>query len=99
MEEARETKRNNALIPLQQNREEVQKYEQALMQMNRNRSNIQQRPYENDYDYYNRLKEALRCETQRDCACAERAETPAGAAVPVEGRSHRAGPGPRTGGI
>ena len=39
MEEAREIKRNNALIP-EQNREEVQKYEQALMQMNRNRSNI-----------------------------------------------------------
>ena len=27
------------------------------MQMNRNRLNIQQQPYESDYDYYNRLKE------------------------------------------
>jgi hypothetical protein len=56
MREAKEIKRSNALIP-EHNRKEVQKYEQALMQVNRNRLNIQQQPYESDYDYYKRLKE------------------------------------------
>ena len=56
MREAKDIKRSNALIP-EHNRKKVQKYEQALMQVNRNRLNIQQQPYESDYDYYKRLKE------------------------------------------
>ena len=56
MREAKEIKRSNALIP-EHDRKEVQKYEEALMQMNRNRLNILQQPYESDYDYYKRLKE------------------------------------------
>ncbi len=32
------------------------------MQMNRNRLNLQQQPYESEYKYYNRLKEAERSE-------------------------------------
>lgn len=56
MEEGKEINRKNALIP-QQNREEVAKYEQSLLQHNRNRLNLQQQPYESDMDYYKRLRE------------------------------------------
>ena len=52
----KEIKRENALIPAK-NREEVMKYVQSLMQINRNRLNIQQQPYESDTDYYRRLRE------------------------------------------
>jgi hypothetical protein len=38
------------------------KYEQALTQVNRNRLNIQQQPYESDMEYYKRLRET---ETQK----------------------------------
>lgn len=48
--------KQNALIN-QKNREEVLKYEQSLQSMNRNRLNLQQQPYESEYDYYKRLKE------------------------------------------
>ena len=48
--------RHNSLIN-QKNREEVLKYEQSLQSMNRNRLNLQQQPYESEYDYYKRLKE------------------------------------------
>ena len=58
-EDRKEFLRQNAIIN-QANREEVKKYEQALMQMNRNRLNLQQQPYESEYEYYNRLKEAER---------------------------------------
>lgn len=58
-EDRKEFFRQNAIIN-QTNREEVKKYEQALMQMNRNRLNLQQQPYESEYEYYNRLKEAER---------------------------------------
>jgi hypothetical protein len=54
MKEVKEIQRNNAFIP-EHNREEVQKYEQALMRINRNRLKIQQQPYENDYDDYDDL--------------------------------------------
>jgi hypothetical protein len=60
MREAKEIKRSNTLIP-EHNRKEVQNYEESLMQMNRNRLNIQQQPYESDYDYYKRLKEVGNC--------------------------------------
>ena len=56
MAEGKEINRKNALIP-QQNREEVAKYEQSLLQHNRNRLNLQQQPYESDMDYYKRLRE------------------------------------------
>ena len=58
-EDRKETLKQNELIN-QTNREEVKKYEQTLMQMNRNRLNLQQQPYESEYEYYNRLKEAER---------------------------------------
>jgi hypothetical protein len=48
--------KQNALLN-QQNREEVQKYEQSLASVNRNRLNLQQQPYESEYDYYKRLQE------------------------------------------
>lgn len=48
--------KENALIPAK-NREELLKYEQSLMQHNRNRLNLQQQPYESDIDYYKRLRE------------------------------------------
>lgn len=48
--------KNNALLNLK-NREEVMKYEQSLSSANRNRLNLQQQPYESEYDYYKRLKE------------------------------------------
>lgn len=38
-------------------REEIKRYEQSLMQQNRNRLNLQQQPYESDYEYYKRLRE------------------------------------------
>lgn len=56
MNEGKEIKRQNALIP-EKNREEVAKYEQSLLQSNRNRLNLQQQPYESDMDYYKRLQE------------------------------------------
>jgi len=56
MNEGKEIKRQNALIP-EKNREEVAKYEQSLLQSNRNRLNLQQQPYESDIDYYKRLQE------------------------------------------
>jgi len=40
MREAKDIKRSNSLIP-EHNRKEVQKNEQALMEVNRNRLNIQ----------------------------------------------------------
>jgi hypothetical protein len=48
-------KRQNALA-IQENKEEVQRFQNEFIQMNRNRLNIQQQPYESDMDYYNRLK-------------------------------------------
>jgi hypothetical protein len=51
-----EIKKSNALLN-QKNREEVLKYEQSLKSANRNRLNLQQQPYESEYDYYKRLKE------------------------------------------
>ena len=39
------------------NREEVIKFEQSLNSMNKNRLNLQQQPYESEFDYYNRLRE------------------------------------------
>jgi hypothetical protein len=57
----KEINRENALIPAK-NREEIMKYEQALTQVNRNRLNIQQQPYESDMEYYKRLRET---ETQK----------------------------------
>jgi hypothetical protein len=56
IDEGKEIKRQNALIP-ERNREEVAKYEQSLLQSNRNRLNLQQQPYESDMDYYKRLQE------------------------------------------
>lgn len=56
MEEAKNIKRENALIP-EYNKQEVKKYEQSLLQLNRNRLNLQQQPYESEFDYYKRLKE------------------------------------------
>jgi hypothetical protein len=61
MRVGKEINRENALIPAK-NREEVMKYEQSLMQLNRNRLNIQQQPYESDMEYYKRLREI---ETQK----------------------------------
>ncbi len=49
-DDRKEFLRQNAFIN-QANREEVKKYEQALMQMNRNRFNLQQQPYESEYEY------------------------------------------------
>ena len=51
-----EIKKSNALLN-QKNRDEVIKYEQSLNTANRNRLNLQQQPYESEYDYYKRLKE------------------------------------------
>ena len=51
-----EIKKSNALLN-QKNRDEVIKYEQSLNAANRNRLNLQQQPYESEYDYYKRLKE------------------------------------------
>ena len=56
MNEGKEIQRQNALIP-ERNREEIAKYEQSLLQSNRNRLNLQQQPYESDIDYYKRLQE------------------------------------------
>jgi hypothetical protein len=61
MRVGKEINRENALIPAK-NREEVMKYEQSLMQLNRNRLNIQKQPYESDMEYYKRLREI---ETQK----------------------------------
>jgi hypothetical protein len=36
---------------------EINKYKTSLEQANRNRLNLQQQPYESEYDYYKRLKE------------------------------------------
>ncbi len=40
-----------------QTNKEVDKYKTSLEQANRNRLNLQQQPYESEYDYYERLKE------------------------------------------
>jgi hypothetical protein len=48
--------KQNALLN-QANREEVMKFEQSLASVNRNRLNLQQQPYESEFEYYNRLKE------------------------------------------
>ena len=48
-------RKDNALA-LQENKEELKRFENEFIQMNRNRLNIQQQPYESDMDYYNRLK-------------------------------------------
>jgi len=58
-DEGKEIKRLNALIP-EKNREEVAKYEQSLLQHNRNRLNIQQQPNESEMEYYQRLREIER---------------------------------------
>jgi hypothetical protein len=58
-DEGKEIKRLNALIP-ERNREEVTKYEQSLLQHNRNRLNIQQLPNESEMEYYQRLREVER---------------------------------------
>ena len=58
-DEGKEIKRLNALIP-ERNREEVAKYEQSLLQHNRNRLNIQQLPNESEMEYYQRLREVER---------------------------------------
>jgi hypothetical protein len=58
-DEGKEIKRQNALIP-ERNREEVAKYEQSLLQHNRNRLNLQQQPNESDMEYYQRLQEVER---------------------------------------
>ena len=58
-DEGKEIKRQNALIP-EKNREEVAKYEQSLLQHNRNRLNLQQQPNESDIEYYQRLREVER---------------------------------------
>jgi urease gamma subunit len=44
-------------ITAQRNREKLQEYERDLQQINRNRLNLQQQPYESDAEYYQRLKE------------------------------------------
>ena len=41
----------------QKNRDEVLKYEQSLKDANKSRLNLQQQPYESEFDYYQRLKE------------------------------------------
>jgi len=48
-------RKDNALA-FQENKEELKRFENEFIQMNRNRLNIQQQPYESDMDYYNRLK-------------------------------------------
>jgi len=48
--------KDNSLIK-EQNKEEVKKYETEMGKVNRNRLNLQQQQYENDFDYYRRLKE------------------------------------------
>ena len=58
-DEGKEIKRQNALIP-ERNRKEVAKYEQSLLQHNRNRLNLQQQPNESDMEYYQRLREVER---------------------------------------
>jgi len=55
-EDRKEFLRQNAIIN-KENREEVLKYEQSLKDANKNRLNLQQQPYESEYDYYQRLKE------------------------------------------
>ena len=55
VEMVKNIKRQNALA-IQENKEEVQRFQNEFIQMNRNRLNIQQQPYESDMDYYNRLK-------------------------------------------
>jgi hypothetical protein len=55
MDLVKQIKKDNALA-LQENKEEVQRFQNEFIQMNRNRLNIQQQPYESDMDYYNRLK-------------------------------------------
>lgn len=52
----KEIKKENALIP-QKNKEEIKKYEEALMNVNKSRLNIQQQPNESDAEYYQRLKD------------------------------------------
>lgn len=59
LDEGKEIKRQNALIP-EKNREEINKYEQSLIQHNRSRLNIQQQPNESDMEYYQRLREVER---------------------------------------
>lgn len=59
LDEGKEIKRQNALIP-EKNREEINKYEQSLLQHNRSRLNIQQQPNESDMEYYQRLREVER---------------------------------------
>jgi len=49
-------KKHNAEVAFK-NREEVLKFEQSLNQVNKNRLNLQQQPYETEFDYYNRLRE------------------------------------------
>ena len=56
MDLGKEINRQNALIP-EKNKQEVAKYEEALMRHNRNRLNLQQQPYESDMEYYKRLKD------------------------------------------
>ncbi len=55
-DDRKEVIRQNSLIN-QANREEIKKYKQSLAQVNRNRLNLQQQPYESEFDYYNRLRE------------------------------------------
>lgn len=55
LELVKQIKKDNALA-LQENKEELKRFENEFIQMNRNRLNIQQQPYESDMDYYNRLK-------------------------------------------
>ena len=51
----KQIKKDNAMA-FQENKEELKRFENEFIQMNRNRLNIQQQPYESDMDYYNRLK-------------------------------------------
>lgn len=52
-------KKHNA-IAVQENQEKIKEYETALIEANRDRKIIKQQPYENEYDYYRRLKEVER---------------------------------------
>ena len=55
LELVKQIKKDNSLA-FQENKEELKRFENEFIQMNRNRLNIQQQPYESDMDYYNRLK-------------------------------------------
>ncbi len=62
-DDRKEVIRQNSLIN-QANQEEIKKYKQSLAQVNRNSLNLQQQPYESEFDYYNRLREIEKSDSQ-----------------------------------